>query len=124
VNGPGRLSDDHLRIAYSGARALLYPSRYEGFGLPILEAMSCGCPVITCATASIPEVAGRAAIFVDPGDVEALSAAMDRVREESERRRLITAGLEQAKKFTWQTTAAIFEESMIAVSTAARTDQT
>ncbi len=60
--------DAELRLLYAGAQALLYPSRYEGFGMPVLEAMACGCPVITCANSSLTEVGGEAAIFVDPDD--------------------------------------------------------
>ena len=69
------LSDDELRLAYAGAVALLFPSRYEGFGLPVAEAMACGCPVITSPVSSLPEVAGDAAIYVDPDDVRALCEA-------------------------------------------------
>jgi predicted O-linked N-acetylglucosamine transferase (SPINDLY family)/glycosyltransferase involved in cell wall biosynthesis len=99
------LSDQELAIAYSGAVALAYPSKYEGFGLPIVEAMACGCPVITCPNASIPEVAGEAAIYVNDDDVNALANALCEVQKSSVRNSLITAGLAQAKNFSWSTMA-------------------
>jgi hypothetical protein len=90
-----------LRLAYAGAVALVYPSKYEGFGLPVLEAISCGCPVITCPNASIPEVAGEAALYVNDEDVEGLTDALCEVQKPKVRNSLIAAGLEQAKKFSW-----------------------
>lgn len=71
-----QLSDEELKAAYSGAIALVYPSKYEGFGLPVLEAIACGCPVITCPNASIPEVAGKAALYVNDEDVDGLTDAL------------------------------------------------
>jgi glycosyltransferase involved in cell wall biosynthesis len=100
------LSDDELRAAYSGAVALAYPSRYEGFGLPVLEAMACGSPVITCRNSSLVEVAGDAALFTPEDEVLAMSAALHRVQEEAERQSLIAAGLQQAARFTWRGMAA------------------
>ncbi|NET35728.1 MAG: FkbM family methyltransferase, partial [Cyanothece sp. SIO1E1] len=96
-----QLSDEDLRATYSGAVALVYPSKYEGFGLPIVEAMACGCPVITCANASIPEVAGDAALYVNENDVNGLANAICDVQKPDVRRILTTAGLDQAKKFSW-----------------------
>lgn len=92
-----QLSDEELSIAYSGAVALVYPSKYEGFGLPVLEALACGCPVITSPNASIPEVAGEAALYVNDEDVDGLANALCEVQKPSVRKSLITAGLEQAK---------------------------
>jgi glycosyltransferase involved in cell wall biosynthesis/predicted O-methyltransferase YrrM len=96
-----QLSDEELSIAYSGAVALVYPSKYEGFGLPVLEAIACGCPIITCPNASIPEVAGEAALYVNDEDVDGLTNALCDVQKLSIRKSLSAAGLEQAKKFSW-----------------------
>jgi glycosyltransferase involved in cell wall biosynthesis len=96
-----RLEDDELRLAYAGAVALAYPSVYEGFGMPVAEAMACGCPVITTRTASLPEVAGDAALYVQPTDVAGLAAALDRIQEPGTRSALIAAGLERARMFSW-----------------------
>ena len=96
-----KLSDDELRSAYSGALALVQTSRYEGFGLPILEAIACGCPVIACTNSSIPEVADQAALYVKSEDVEELKKALIEVQKPDIRQSLIAAGLEQAKKFSW-----------------------
>ena len=90
---------------YSGAIALIYPSLYEGFGLPIIEAMACGCPVITCRNSSIPEVAGEAAIYVDEHDETEMVEALDQVLIPDIRQHLIEAGYAQAQKFSWHTTA-------------------
>jgi glycosyltransferase involved in cell wall biosynthesis len=110
------LSDDELRTAYSGAAALLYVSRYEGFGLPILEAMACGCPVITCRNSSLPEAAGDAAIYVGEDDPPALCEAMRRVREPAVRDDLVARGLEHCRRFTWSRTAAEVETAIRRVS--------
>jgi glycosyltransferase involved in cell wall biosynthesis len=96
-----RMDDFELSIAYSGAIALVYPSKYEGFGLPIVEAMACGCPVITCPNASIPEVAGKAAIYVFDEDIDGMAEALCEVQKPQVRSALIAAGLEQAKQFSW-----------------------
>ena len=100
-----QLNDEELKAAYSGAIALVYPSKYEGFGLPVLEAMVCGCPVITCANASIPEVAGEAALYVKDDDINEMANALCDVQKPAIRRSLIAAGLEQAKKFSWSNMA-------------------
>ncbi|BAZ41960.1 group 1 glycosyl transferase [Calothrix sp. NIES-4101] len=96
-----QISDEELAIAYSSAVALVYPSKYEGFGLPIVEAMACGCPVITCPNGSIPEVAGDAAIYIKDDDVEGLANALCDVQKPSIRNSLITSGLKQVQKFSW-----------------------
>jgi glycosyltransferase involved in cell wall biosynthesis len=108
-----QLNDEELRTAYSGAVALVYPSKLEGFGLPILEAMACGCPVITCPNASIPEVAGKAALYVNDEDVEGLANALCEVQKPSIRQALIAAGLEQAKQFSWSKMAKIVSSILV-----------
>ncbi len=109
------LSDAELAAAYSGAAALVYPSRCEGFGLPILEAHKCGCPVITCRNSSLPEVAGQAALFVGENDVAGLQAALGRVLDDATRRRLIEQGLENTRRFSWARTAGALVEAVKAV---------
>lgn len=90
----------------AGCDLLVYPSLYEGFGLPVLEAMAAGAPVITSAVSSLPEVAGTAAVLVDPASVEQIASAIDSVlSNESYRNRLREAGRQQAHKFSWETTA-------------------
>ncbi len=96
-----RLSDEELAIAYSGAIALVYPSKYEGFGLPIVEAMACGCPVVTCANGSIPEVAGDAALYVSDTNVMEMVDALCEVQKPHVRGSLIAAGLERARSYSW-----------------------
>lgn len=95
----GGLSNEELNVVYNRAYALLYPSSYEGFGIPIIEAMRAGCPVVAVNASSIPEVAGNAAILTDYADAELFSNALLSVSEEREA--LVIAGLEQAKKFSW-----------------------
>ncbi|WP_374824726.1 glycosyltransferase [Aerosakkonema sp. BLCC-F183] len=99
------LNDEELKAAYSGAIALVFPSVYEGFGLPVLEALACGCPVITSPNASLPEVAGEAAIYVEYTDVDGMINALCDVQKPAVRDLLITAGFAQAKKFSWRNMA-------------------
>jgi glycosyltransferase involved in cell wall biosynthesis/Tfp pilus assembly protein PilF len=106
------LSNAELAAAYSGAAALVYPSRYEGFGLPVLEAQKCGCPVITCPNSSLPEVAGQAALFVGDLDVAGLQAAMDQVLDPVVRGRLVENGFENIRRFSWTSTAASMAEAI------------
>ena len=85
----------------------VYPSRYEGFGLPLAEAMACGVPTITSNASSLPEVAGDAALTVDPDDSDALAEAMTTILAQPEQRGAMRkASLTHAKRFNWETTAA------------------
>lgn len=102
----GRLSEDELVRLYRGAAALALVSLYEGFGLPILEAMACGTPVVTSNSSSLPEVAGEAAVYVDPISIDSIAGGISVVlRDESLRSRLRQAGLERAGRFSWDRTA-------------------
>ncbi|MBW4679406.1 MAG: glycosyltransferase family 4 protein [Microcoleus vaginatus WJT46-NPBG5] len=108
-----QLSDDELKAAYSGAVALVYPSKYEGFGLPILEAMACSCPVITCPNSSIPEVAGQATLYVNDEDINGLTNALCEIQKTDIRALLTAAGIEQAKKFSWSKMATTVSSALI-----------
>ena len=103
---PGYVMNEELPLWYNAATALAYPSLYEGFGLPVLEAQACGTPVLTSNVSSLPEAAGDAAVMVDPYDVEALAAGLDRLlADEPLRHELRSAGLAHASQFTWSHTA-------------------
>jgi glycosyltransferase involved in cell wall biosynthesis len=102
----GFVDDDDLPDLYRGASLFVFPSLYEGFGLPILEAMASGVPVVTSDTASMPEVAGDAAILVDPHNPRAVAEAMAQVlAEDTLREALAQKGLARARRFTWDTVA-------------------
>ena len=97
---------NELRVLYSMAQSLVFASLYEGFGLPVLEAMACGCPVIASAATSIPEVGGDSVLYVDPYNVEEIARTMCRVLQNAElRTRLHHQGLQRAKLFSWEKTA-------------------
>jgi len=103
---PGYVPDEDLVYFYNVADLFVYPSLYEGFGLPPLEAMACGTPVITSNKSSLPEVVGDAALLVDPLDVRALAGAIERVLANEElRAQLSERGLKRAKFFSWKKTA-------------------
>jgi glycosyltransferase involved in cell wall biosynthesis len=102
----GFVDDDDLPSIYSMARVFVFPSLYEGFGLPVLEAMACGVPVITSDVSSMVEVAGEAAVLVDPFNVESLAVNIDEVAlNDATHDGLCRASAAQAEKFTWEKTA-------------------
>jgi glycosyltransferase involved in cell wall biosynthesis len=102
----GHLRHEDLAVLYSGARMFVFPSLWEGFGIPVIEAMACGTPVITSDDSCLPEIAGGAALLVDPTSVEAIAEAMERVdSDESLREGLRAKGLERARFFSWRRTA-------------------
>jgi glycosyltransferase involved in cell wall biosynthesis len=102
----GVVPDEDLPYLYNGAELFLFPSLFEGFGLPVIEAMACGTPVVTSNQTSIPEIAADAALLVDPLNVEALASAMaDALSNPSLRAQLIVKGLERAREFSWEKTA-------------------
>jgi glycosyltransferase involved in cell wall biosynthesis len=102
----GVVSEPVLHALYRCATALVYPSRYEGFGFPVLEAMASGTPVIASNAASIPEIVADAGLLLDPDDREAWTAALvDVVNDEELRTRMRAAGLARASAFTWSRTA-------------------
>ena len=99
----GYIPEGDLPALLSGARLFVFPSLYEGFGLPVLEALACGAPVVCSNVSSLPEVAGDAALLVDPLDVEELVAALERVLDDEElRAELIERGFEQVRRFSWE----------------------
>ncbi len=106
VHFPGFVADADLPSLYSLALVFAFPSWYEGFGLPVLEAMACGTPVVAADNSSLPEVMGQAGILVDAGDTDALTEALARLAcDDSLRAELVNAGYEQACGFTWEAAA-------------------
>lgn len=102
----GPVSDERLVDLYQRAALFVFPSRYEGFGLPVLEAMACGCPVVCSNAASLPEVAGDAALLVDPWDVEGFARGMIAMLSDPESAQKVRhRGLAQAARFSWRRTA-------------------
>jgi glycosyltransferase involved in cell wall biosynthesis len=115
------VSFDALRMFYSGAEAFVFPSLYEGFGLPPLEAMATGVPVVAASTSSLPEVVGDAAELVNPDNVFDIVRGMREVLlHTSYRQQLIERGHEQVRKFDWDTTAAQIREVYRDVAARAR----
>ncbi|MDQ7026035.1 MAG: glycosyltransferase family 1 protein [Anaerolineae bacterium] len=106
VNLIGFVDEEDLPVLYQGAECVAFPSLYEGFGFPVLEGMACGTPVITSNISSLPEVAGDAALLVNPLDVEEIAHAIQRILDDSQlKATLIQRGLEQVKHFTWEKSA-------------------
>ena len=102
----GKVPDTDLPPLYSGAKIFVYPSIYEGFGLPVLEAMACGTPVIASTASSIPEVVGEAGLLFDPFDVDAIATGMEKVLNDPDLQNHLTElGLQRVKMFTWDRTA-------------------
>jgi glycosyltransferase involved in cell wall biosynthesis len=102
----GFVAEDELPLWYNAARLFAFPSLYEGFGLPVLEAMACGTPVITSNAASLPEVGGKAVALVAPQDADQLAREMQRVLDDAQlRREMIAAGRIQATRFSWRAMA-------------------
>ena len=105
---PGYVNENDLPLWYASAKAFLYPSKYEGFGLPVIEAMAAGAPVITSNVSSLPEVAGDAAILLHPDDIDAWTSAMNFLAENPDgRNKLICAGFSRAANFSWKNCAKI-----------------
>jgi glycosyltransferase involved in cell wall biosynthesis len=103
---PGYVPAEDKATLLSGALAFLFPSLYEGFGLPVLEAQACGCPVIASTTSSLPEVAGDAALLVDPRDTAAIAGAMRRITADfALREGLVERGLANVRRFSWRSCA-------------------
>jgi glycosyltransferase involved in cell wall biosynthesis len=102
----GRVTDEELVGLYQGATAFVFPSLYEGFGLPPLEAQACGCPVIASKAASIPEVLGNSALYFDPNDVSDMQKALCRVSQDLFlREQLIEKGTANVSRFSWNISA-------------------
>ena len=110
---PDFVSDDDLPALYAGATLFIYPSLYEGFGLPIAEAMACGAPVVTSDASSLPEVAGDAAVYFDPRDTDAIVDAMRRALMDAALRTALRAkGFVQVKKFSWERAARELQQAL------------
>lgn len=104
----GYVADDDLPALYRSATAAAYPSLYEGFGLPVLEALACGTPALTSNVSSLPEAAGDAGLLVDPLDVEAVAAALDRLLSDADlRASLAEKGIDHARQFSWARAAGV-----------------
>lgn len=111
VTPDGYVSDEELAALYRGAAVFAYPSRYEGFGMPIVEAMACGTPVVASSHPSLDEASGDAALRADPGSPEELAAAVERAL--GERDALVARGLAHARAFTWARTGRVFLDAFV-----------
>jgi len=120
----GHVGEATLSALYESAAVLAFPSLYEGFGLPLLEAMAHGLPSVVSTAGALPELAGDAAVLVDPEDVTAIEVGLERaLTDRTLRERLSVAGRERARQFTWQRTASLTRDALrrIARKTPART---
>ena len=110
---PSFVPDEDLPALYALASLLVFPSLYEGFGLPIAEAMACGTSIVTSNASSLPEVAGDAALYFDPRDVDAMADAMRRALTDDTLRAVLRAkGFAQAKKFSWDRAAGELQQAL------------
>ena len=109
---PGRVESTDLAALLSAAEMLVYPSFFEGFGIPILEAMYAETPVVASSTTSMPEVGGDAALYVDPHSVQSIAEAIISLRDTSLRDTMIARGRQQRTRYSWDRTAALLWESM------------
>jgi glycosyltransferase involved in cell wall biosynthesis len=115
----GYVSDRELVALMKNSKALIYPSKYEGFGMPPIEAMSAGCPVITTPFTSIPEVCGEAALYIDPDNKkEFADAILALATKENLRKELILKGKKQVQKYSWNKSALIFLDNIIKANAA------
>jgi glycosyltransferase involved in cell wall biosynthesis len=106
VNLPGYIDDDDLPAVYSGSEALIFPSLYEGFGLPILEALACGTPVVSSRLSAIPEAAGELALYCDVTNPEEIAKAMQIAISSNElRQKILVEGPERAAMMSWDNVA-------------------
>lgn len=114
IRFPGHVSDEELIALYQMANCLVFPSLYEGFGLPVVEAMMAGCPVITSTTSSLPEVAGDAALLVDPLNPQEIAGAMRQMaQDENLRSRMKQDGFTWVSQFSWERTARLTREAYV-----------
>ncbi|MFQ3675844.1 MAG: glycosyltransferase family 1 protein [Endomicrobiia bacterium] len=112
----GHIEHHQLNLLYSGAKMFVFPTLHEGFGLPPLEAMACGCPVVVSDGGSLPEVVGDAGVYVNPYDVESIAEGILKVlNDENLRKELINKGFEQVKKFSWGKAAKEFLNILIEI---------
>ncbi|MFS6931853.1 glycosyltransferase family 4 protein [Klebsiella oxytoca] len=110
----GRVTNQKLASLYRGATCLLFPSLYEGFGLPVIESMACGTPVITSNVTSLPEIAGDAALIVNPYEIQEIILAIEQIiNDEDLRELLITRGLAQSAKYSWKQVQRLVTEALI-----------
>ena len=125
---PGYIRDEDLPAVYGAASLTILASVYEGFGLPILEAMACGTPVISSRASSLPELGGEAALYFDPYNTDEIAATLRRVLQDGELARVMRErGLAQAARFSWERTAtetmALYEQVIAGEGGARRQDE-